>query len=271
MKNHNFAKNFTAIVLVTIFLLSCKKTETTIVQKEPLDSTATVENKFTVDSVSISDSIKLSDSITANYEAKILVFPQITNKSVLDSIYSNANLKLTNFSKESLKNALIANKNEYFKTNKNSVKDYLGNFKQTWEQNSDMNLFQKDNNLLTLEYTGYGFSGGAHGYSYQNYKIYDLKNNKTLQLKDIFTTTDPKIWNSILMKNFLSNKQYTKELLFDKEIPLNNNFYYNDKGVHFVYGQYEIAPYAAGIIDITLPYQEISKYLQPEFKAEIGK
>ena len=69
-----------------------------------------------------------------------------------------------------------------------------------------------------------------------------------------------------MIKNFLKNKDYTIDLLFDKRIPLNNNFYFDKTSLHFVYGQYEIAPYSSGIIKIDIPFSEISQDLKSEFK-----
>ncbi|SFH78657.1 RsiV family protein [Halpernia frigidisoli] len=260
-------KNIIAASFLIATLFSCKKTETTIDNsKITKDSVKVEEVKFSVDSVKVSDSTKLTAKITESFDASVLQFPSIKDKTLQDSIYSKTNLKLASYSKEDLQKGLQDQKQKYFADNKKNIGDYLGDFKQTWNQNSSMKLFNKDENLMTLQYTGDGFSGGAHGYYYEFYKNFDLKNNKTIQLKDVLTTTDAKIWDPIMMKNFLKNKNYTKELLFDKRIPLNNNFYYDKTSLHFVYGQYEIAPYVAGTINIDVPFSEISKYLTPGFK-----
>jgi hypothetical protein len=33
-------------------------------------------------------------------------------------------------------------------------------------------------------------------------------------------------------------------------------------GVRFIYGQYEIAPYAAGMPDFTVPYNKLEKFMK---------
>lgn len=45
--------------------------------------------------------------------------------------------------------------------------------------------------------------------------------------------------------------------------------YLTHQGVAFAYQQYEIAPYAAGIISFIIPYEKIMPYLVPEIKAVI--
>ena len=44
----------------------------------------------------------------------------------------------------------------------------------------------------------------------------------------------------------------------------------SDEGLVFTYGQYEIAPYVAGMPSFTIPYSDISHYLTPEAKAILG-
>ena len=53
-------------------------------------------------------------------------------------------------------------------------------------------------------------------------------------------------------------------LLVDKIAP-NNNFYFDDKKITFVYNQYEITAYAAGVIYITVNFSEIKNLIKPEF------
>lgn len=258
-------KNIIAAGFLTLTMLSCNQKEITII-KTNSDSIVNKKENFAVDSVSVNDSIKINDKISAAFGSTVLVFPTLNNKTLLDSIYSKENLKLESYTKESLQKALQDKMQQYFTENKKSSQDYPGDFQQTWNQNSKMKIFSKDDNFMTLQYTGDGFSGGAHGYYYEFYKNFNIKSAKTLQLSDVLNTTDSKTWDPILMKAFLRNKDYTIDLLFDKRVPLNDNFYFDDKSIHFVYGQYEIAPYAAGIINIEVPFSTISNYLSPEFK-----
>ena len=47
------------------------------------------------------------------------------------------------------------------------------------------------------------------------------------------------------------------EMLFIQEVEPNDNFYITEDGVTFIYNHYEIAPYAMGIIKITIPWNEL--------------
>ena len=46
--------------------------------------------------------------------------------------------------------------------------------------------------------------------------------------------------------------------------------YPSEEGLVFTYQQYEIAAYAAGMPEFTIPYADILPYLTPEAKALVG-
>jgi hypothetical protein len=135
-----------------------------------------------------------------------------------------------------------------------------------------MTIFSNKNNLLTIKYSGDGFTGGAHGYYYEFYKVFDLQTKKTLQLSDVLSDKNPKIWSKILMDHFLKNdlENGQSEMLLVKEIPLNDNFYFDQDHLYFLYNQYEITAYAAGPVLIKVPFSAIQTILKSEFKKRLG-
>ena len=111
-------KNIIAVLALSAFFTfsACKKSETT-------NLTTNVESQtdqFSVDSIKVNDSIKLNDSLTIKYSSKMLVFPSIKDKKLLDSIYF-ADKKVQDFSKIGLESLLEKNKNEYI----NSIKIFI--------------------------------------------------------------------------------------------------------------------------------------------------
>ena len=38
------------------------------------------------------------------------------------------------------------------------------------------------------------------------------------------------------------------------DYPNYRNFYYNDRGLVFIFEQYQVAPYSSGIIEVIVPY-----------------
>ena len=69
------------------------------------------------------------------------------------------------------------------------------------------------------------------------------------------------------MDNFLKNDTEKKqaEMLLVKEIPLNNNFYFDTEFLYFLYNQYEITAYAAGPVLIKIPLSDIKPLLTKAF------
>lgn len=265
---------FLIISIIALGLVSCKEnTAKSTGQKENSIKTekAIAKPTFSYDSLAVEDSVKVTPNLTLQFRKKVLTFSGL-EKKVLDSLYKGElfvkDSVLADYSAESIKKAIEVKKQNYFKEYKEGLDDYSPEYPQIWDQVSTMDVYSKQNDYLTIQYTGYGFSGGAHGYAYENYKIVDLKNQNKVELKDLVSNPEKVDWHSILMKHFPSKEQ--KEMVLVDKISANNNFYFDEKNLHFVFGQYEIAAYAAGIIDVAVPFSEISNTLNPEFKKRMN-
>ena len=267
-------KNFCALsLIISLFFVSCNKAK--VENKAQVEHQKTEVQKTdltTVDSVSVHDSVKINKNLTIANKAKVLVFPTLKNKTLLDSIYALEDIRLDEYSSENLKSALNKQMQDYFDETKKNSADLERDFPMTLYENSDMNIFSNQNDFLTLKYTSDGFSGGAHGYYNEVYKVFDLTNNKTLQLSDILISPKSSVWKRALMDNFLKNdidKGQSKMLLV-KEISPNSNFYFDNEFLYFLYNQYEIAAYAAGTVLIKVPISDIKLMLKPEFIKRAG-
>lgn len=255
--------------LISLIAFSCNKT---VHNDEKTTEVTTEPRPFTVDSLSVNDSTKINSKITATFKSNILTFPTLKNKVLLDSIYSIEKIRLVVYDSKNLLAALKNKQQNYFQQNTEDAKDFPMDFEQTWSENSNMKVFSQQNDFLTIKYTGDGFSGGAHGYYYEYYKVFDLKNQKTLQLADVLLSPDSDIWKRALWDNFIKNDsgKGQSEMLLVKEISPNNNFYFDQDYLYFLYNQYEIAAYAAGPILIRIPISDIKLMLKPEFKQRTG-
>lgn len=255
-----------ALVVGSLVFFSCSKKNITTLDIPVLekDSLAT-KAVFKMDSIKISDSMKAGSNLTLAYENSVLLFPSITNKTILDSIYAPTFLKTKDYSKTGFATAFEADKTKFYK--ESQPKDFQPSSHQTWDTQSNMSVFSNQDDLLTIRYTNGGFSGGAHGYYNELYKVFDLKNDKSILLSDIVKNPNDKIWNQLLMDSFTKNDKDNgqKDMLLEKIIPINTNFYLGNKSITFVYNQYEITAYAAGLVYITLDYKDIKEQLKPEF------
>ncbi|SDI22167.1 RsiV family protein [Chryseobacterium jejuense] len=268
-------KNTVAVLALSSFFVftACKKNETAATSTEKTENKKSEE--FVVDSVLIKDSTKITDSLKLNYTSKLLVFPTINDKKLLDSIYFQ-NDKIKDFSKTGLQAYLETEKNNYFNSVKKDNKDWASDitYAQDWYSSSHMNLVSNMNGYMHIQYTGSGYEGGAHDNYGFSERIFDLKNNKKLELKDITSTPKAKL-EEMLMKNINNINSGTmdddgsvknSEMLLVEKIPASNNFYFDEKNLYFHYSPYEIAAFAAGDIIIPISWEELKGTLNEEFK-----
>lgn len=256
-------KRFT-ILAAGIVLASCSKNDNkeiniNISKSDSLETSKTL----VIDSVRVQDSVSVNKNLTASFNKQLLVFPSIQDKTVLDSIYKPANINAATYDATTLKTALENDMKKSFDETKQSSKEWSPDFKQTWDEVSDMKVVSHNDQLLTLKYSGSGYTGGAHGYYFENYKTVDLKHNKVISQADIFKNPSDVNWDKILKNNFVEKDQ--KEMMIVDKIALNNNFYFDNQKITFVYNQYEITAYAAGVVYITMNFKDLMDQLKPEF------
>jgi len=149
-------------------------------------------------------------------------------------------------------------------------------FMFTYEQNASAEVLYNQNQLLTLGYWDYWFSGGAHGNYGTWLASYDLTDRKEITLQDVFlpgyeTKITPALEKAVRSRFGLKAKEALSSVLFEDAIGATENFGLTGKGVIFNYPPYEIAAYAAGEIRLFVPYSEIKNLLQPAFAAKYVK
>lgn len=143
----------------------------------------------------------------------------------------------------------------------------------------------EDNNRYVIFYESvYGYAGGAHGGAYGWGAVtFDKKTGKELKniIKPGMTRAMQPLLKRGLKKYFCENdgsksmsdyELYENLMIEGKTIPLPQqyNVQPTKKGIEFVYGQYEIACYAAGMPSFTVPYNQIKPFLTEEAKKVLG-
>lgn len=267
-------KNTIAILALSSFFVfsSCKKKETV---ETPTHKTENQKSdEFIVDSVKTEGSTKVGDSLSVTFSSKLLVFPGLKDKVLLDSIYFHEK-ELKDFSKTGLQKYLEEEKNKYFISMKKDDELYsdLGHV-QEWFSHSNMKLKSNANDYMHIQYSAEAYIGGAHGEYGFSERVFDLKKNSKLELKDITSMPNNKL-EALLMKNIDKTKGNASdadgevknsEMLLVEKIPASDNFYFDDKNLYFHYSPYEITAYAAGDIVIPVSWEELKGTLNEEFK-----
>ena len=129
----------------------------------------------------------------------------------------------------------------------------------------DCSVIYSDEWIVSFRIEESEYAGGAHGGKKIAVGTIGLDYGSKLTLSDIVTDEQLPLLTELirneLMEQFEVNtyQELRQELLSDP-VPT-NNFYYDGKGLHFVYNEYEIACYARGDFDVCVqwPVPEIVK------------
>lgn len=115
------------------------------------------------------------------------------------------------------------------------------------------------------------YTGGAHGSAIKTYFNLDRKAQKQIKLNDIIVAGKKQQLYDLVYQQFVSwvkandpatdIKQYEDMWKFK----LTDNFTFDTDGLEFQYGQYEIAPYAAGMPNFTVPYTQLNGIIKPQY------
>ena len=125
----------------------------------------------------------------------------------------------------------------------------------------------ENQDLLTIELNSYIFTGGAHGYGSRRFLNFDKNKAVELSSDDLFNNR----------KKFLdfAESQFRKKQEIPDGVPINStgfmfeqdtfylpeNIGFTQDGLILLYNPYEVASYADGAIELTLPYDEVSEFL----------
>lgn len=164
------------------------------------------------------------------------------------------------------------------------VREWMG--KQTDAFDADFRDFVKDEPTTSLRYDTFVkagpsfmsprvicltadvalYTGGAHGMAYVAYSVHDAKSGRALPLGEVIPPSRQKILCGLLEQQFrrdtgMGPTNRLSEHLFEDQMIITSNYTCTADGLTFTYGQYEIACYAAGMIEIKLPWSVVRDLL----------
>ena len=156
-------------------------------------------------------------------------------------------------------------KKEVFDT----IKELSGDVSGEWYGETRIELFAKTPATYTLSVGSNGYTGGAHGYDTVGYTNVAIATQKKLTLRELFLPgTEEKLKEIAQTYYRLEHNLKPKQPLidddwFENRFVLAENFAITPYGLHFLYNQYEIKPYAAGQTSFFLPYGAIGDLIDP--------
>lgn len=118
--------------------------------------------------------------------------------------------------------------------------------------------------VITISIDSYTFTGGAHGNSVITLLNFDPNTGNLYTQDDVFKPS--KDFTELVKKYFKTeteskNNNIQNDNFFGEDFRLPENIGFNEEGVIFLYNTYELSSYAEGITEFTIPYNEISKFV----------
>lgn len=142
-------------------------------------------------------------------------------------------------------------------------------FDHNWciKQNND--ILYSDKYIASVGYESYSYFGGAHGISTINTLSIDRSTGRPLEEGDLFVEGYEAELAQIIVERLMalhgvSSPQDLKDYgYFDpSEISPNNNFYLTNTDMVYTFNQYEIAPYANGRIEVSIPLDLLGQLIR---------
>ena len=155
--------------------------------------------------------------------------------------------------------------------------DSLGfSAKELADMKSELSLSNRitysDDHIITIQKDLYTYSAGAaHGlHGVGNYSL-DRKSKDVISEGDLFIDGYGPELNKVLQRALIKSlgRKNAQEVekedgIYVADLSSNDNFRLDAKGMTYTYNPYEIAPYAMGVIEFFIPYEEVRHLLRPQ-------
>lgn len=155
--------------------------------------------------------------------------------------------------------------------------DSLGfSAKELADMKSELSLSNRitysDDHIITIQKDLYTYSAGAaHGlHGVGNYSL-DRKSKDVISEGDLFIDGYGPELNKVLQRALIKSlgRKTAQEVekedgIYVADLSSNDNFRLDAKGMTYTYNPYEIAPYAMGVIEFFIPYEEVRHLLRPQ-------
>lgn len=122
-----------------------------------------------------------------------------------------------------------------------------------------------DDHYVCVRADGYEYTGGAHGTPFRQYFVFDRETGVRLSLSDVVENPVEELQAKVgaAFRELAEKTNFAFESPEDLEhtvadgISYESPFYLSETGVVFYYAPYEIASYAEGFPEVTIPYSEL--------------
>ena len=129
---------------------------------------------------------------------------------------------------------------------------------------STVDFESKNGELFSITVNGSDyFYGAAHPSGSSQSLVFDLSTGEIVELKDLFDANFEKKLAKIAERNFIreNGKDGWDFTPGNGSFPLPDHFLVGEKGLNFMFGQYEIGPYAAGMPTFFVPFEQLREFI----------
>jgi len=135
---------------------------------------------------------------------------------------------------------------------------------EAFTNTSSVDFDSKHGELFSITVNGSDYYyGAAHPSSYSQSLVFDLSTGEIVNLKDLFEANFEKKLAKIAERNFIreNGKDGWDFTPGNGSFPLPDHFLVGEKGLNFMFGQYEIGPYAAGMPTFFVPFEQLREFI----------
>ncbi|MEO6285200.1 MAG: DUF3298 domain-containing protein [Dyadobacter sp.] len=191
----------------------------------------------------------------------------LTEKSIerINSYSDSASIAANPGAKNSVKDAFVV-----FQKNYNDFKKEFADAPGCWRVELAGDTVIATQKWLFYQLDHYAFTGGAHPNSFRSYHAFDGKTGEEKQMKTF--VADSVAFLKLVEGSFrkeekladTTNLEEVGYFLSNHQFFVPANYVFTRDGILFYYNPYEIAAYARGAIQFTIPYSELKGIVKKE-------
>lgn len=142
-------------------------------------------------------------------------------------------------------------------------------YKEIWKLNTK--IYYNNNNIVSYKLFKKVYTGGAHGMEADQFLVFDLKTGKKITEHDIFEDGfEPKLSDLMKQQIMFDHGYESAEQMLNNgffgigNIKPNGNFAISDSAITYIFNPYEIACYANGETQVSIPFSKIRCVLRKQ-------
>lgn len=132
-----------------------------------------------------------------------------------------------------------------------------------WSEDYEVTSVKEKAGYLSVLQDSYLYEGGAHGMPYREGHVFRIQDGQPVTLEQM-TGLTREDWDKLLRARFATLISQDRDTGFYEDAAeqiktydmKKADYYFSDEGIVFYLPPYEIAPYAAGYVEVLIPYDE---------------